>query len=131
MKRRLLLALVCWVLLSACERKPEQQYNVLVGDWFIYAAYREGGTTDLLPLADMFGYSCLGTSVLRVDEQTFNLESSCDVLACHGTYACADSIIYGVTSEGDTLSFYFVDGVLSTIQDIDVLGRLDLRFQKR
>lgn len=132
MKRQLVIGLLCCALLAACERKPEQHYNALLGDWFVYAAYREGGNTDLLPLADLLGYACLKTSVLHVpDDTTFELESDCDVLACNGTYTQHGEVIQGITSDGDTLIFNFFDGVLSTIQDIDIIGRMDLRFQKK
>ena len=61
MKRVLLLAFCCLSLLG-CEPKPEQQYNELLGDWYLYAAYKEGSDTDLLPMAEFvgFGYICIG-----------------------------------------------------------------------
>lgn len=129
MKRILLLALCC-VSLLGCEPMQEEQYNELLGDWYLYAAYKEGSDTDLLPMADFVGCACLKTSILHVTEGEFLLDSDCDWLACSGTYVQNDSIIHGVKTDGEKVVFYFKEGVLSTIRNISVLGNVEMRFQK-
>jgi hypothetical protein len=129
MKRVLLLAFCCLALLG-CEPKPEQQYNELLGDWYLYAAYKEGSDTDLLPMAEFVGFGCMKTSVLHVTEGEFILDSDCDWLACSGTYVQEESVIQGVKTNGEKVVFYFKQGVLSTIKNIPTNGNVEMRFQK-
>lgn len=123
-------AMMCCLFFVGCEPKPEEQYNDLLGQWYMHAAYKVGSDVDLLPMADLVGCSCMKTSVLHVTEGEFVMDSECDWLACSGTYQHNDGVINGCKTDGEQLLFYFKDGVLSTIHTIEVLGDVEMRFQK-
>ncbi len=132
MKRTVCLVLLLLALL-ACKRKNEVSYDSIEGRWYLYAAYRAGHDTDILPLAHMFGYACIDDMELLVGADTFAITGAgaCDDLTMHGTYTMSADAIAAYDDDGDPVPFSFDDGVLSTVVEIDALGDVDLRFQKK
>ncbi len=132
MKRTVYFVLLLLALL-ACKRKNEVSYDSIEGRWYLYAAYRAGHNTDILPFAHMCGYDCIDDMELLVDADTFAItgEGACDDLTMHGTYTMSADAITAYDDDGDPVPFSFDGGVLSTRVEIDVLGDVELRFQKK
>lgn len=117
----------------ACKRKDEVSYSSIEGRWYLYAAYRAGHNTDILPMAHMFGYGCIDDMELFVGADTFAIvgTGACTAWTMHGTYTMSADTIAAYDDNGDPVQFSFDDGVLATVVNIDMLGDVDLRFQKK
>ncbi len=132
MKRTVYFVLLLLALL-ACKRKNEVSYDSIEGRWYLYAAYRADHNTDILPFAHLCGYDCIDDMELLVGADTFAITGAgaCDDLTMHGTYTMSADAITAYDDDGDPVPFSFDGGVLSTMVEIDVLGDVELRFQKK
>lgn len=119
--------------LVACVRKDEISYDSIEGCWYLYAAYRIDGNTDILPIARTLGYDCISDMELLAGADTFAITAAglCADLAARGTYVMSVDTIAAYYDNGEPISFCFDNGVLSTIVNIKVLGDVELRFQKK
>src|SRR5574344_2070927 len=131
MKRGICLFLVIAFFCGACKRKDEVSYLDIRGDWYLFAVYKVGSNVDLLPTAGALGYGCVKDAVLYVNDTAYHIDSTCDFLDFKGTYNIVGASIAAVDDEGKPVEIYFDNGVLSTIQEIPVIGKADMRFQKK
>jgi len=125
-----LLLVVLGVLVSCEERKVENVYDSLSGEWYLYAVYLDGNNMDVLPTIKEL-YPCIesSTATFAVDS-TFHMDSDCEDGKSCGTYVIKGDSVFAVDTTNYQQILIFSDGSLYQKRTVPILGVADLRFQK-
>lgn len=124
MKRRALYIFSLLLLLTACTKKPPGVYDSHIGTWYISAAYKDGQSTNWLPIIIAVDSCVRNTNITFAEDSTFWTRSSCNSGTTHGVYEIRGDSIFA-TDSTKTEVFLFADSCLFKnieIHDAPVFG---------